>query len=135
SIENSPLQVYISALIFSPACSITRHQYENMETKWIIRKPIVSDNWTACLQTLEGHGSLVSAVAWSHDSTRLASVSDDKTVKIWDPATGQCVSTLDGHGSRVTMVAWSHDSTRLASASYDNTVKIWDPATGQCVST
>jgi len=33
-------------------------------------------------------------VTWSHDAARLASASDDKTVKIWNPATGQCVSTL-----------------------------------------
>ncbi|KAK4246698.1 nucleoside phosphorylase domain-containing protein [Corynascus novoguineensis] len=84
---------------------------------------------------LWGHGGSVNAVAWSHDSTRLASASDDGTVKIWDAVTGQCVSTLEGHGRLVNAVAWSHDSTRLASASYDGTVKIWDPATGQCVST
>ena len=94
----------------------------------------MADNWSACLQTLEGHRSLVTSVAWSHDATRLASASHDKTVKIWDPATGVCVSTLEGHRSRVTSVAWSHDATRLASASYDGTVKIWDPAMGVCVS-
>ncbi|KAK4118487.1 WD40 repeat-like protein [Parathielavia appendiculata] len=134
-IENSPLQVYASALVFSPAHSITRNQYKNEEPKWIIRKPIMADNWSACLQTLEGHSDYVWSVAWSHDATRLASASRDKTVKVWDPATGQCVSTFEGHSSWVISVAWSHDATRLASASDDETVKIWDPTTGQCVST
>ncbi|KAK4148862.1 WD40-repeat-containing domain protein [Chaetomidium leptoderma] len=71
------------------------------------------------------------------DPRLLASGSDDETVKIWDPATGQCVSTLKGHASdfSVWSVAWSHDATRLASGSGDKTVKIWDPGTGQCVST
>ena len=41
----------------------------------------------------------------------------DKTVKIWDPATGQCISTLEGHSDSVYSVAWSHDASRLASAS------------------
>ena len=123
--------MYTSALVFSPARSITRNQFENEEPKWIIRKPAVADNWSACLQTLEGHGGSVNSVAWSHDAARLASASADKTVKIWDPATGQCVSTLEGHSDSVSSVAWSHNATRLASASDDKTIKIWDPATGQ----
>ncbi|KAK4234131.1 WD40-repeat-containing domain protein [Achaetomium macrosporum] len=134
AIENGPLQVYASALVFSPARSITRNQFENEEPRWIIRKPTMADNWGVCIQTLEGHSNDVYSVAWSHNSTRLASASADNTVKIWDPATGQCVSTLEGHRNWVRSVAWSHDATRLASASDDYTVKIWDPATGQCVS-
>jgi len=134
AIENSPLQVYASALVFSPTYSITRNQCENEEPKWIVRKPAMVDNWSACLQTLEGHNSSVRSVAWSH-TTRLASASQDNTVKIWDSATGQCVATLKGHSDWVSVVAWSHDATRLASASDDNTVKIWDPATGKCVAT
>ncbi len=42
------------------------------------------------------------------DTRLLASGSSDKTVKIWDPATGQCVSTLQGHGGWVMSVTWSH---------------------------
>ncbi|KAK4119882.1 hypothetical protein N657DRAFT_674577 [Parathielavia appendiculata] len=95
AIENSPLQVYASALVFSPARSITRNQFKNEEPKWIIRKPTMADNWSACLQTLEGHSAFVYSVAWSHDATWLTSASCDKTVQIWDPATGQCVSTLE----------------------------------------
>ncbi|KAL2193352.1 WD domain-containing protein, partial [Corynascus similis CBS 632.67] len=123
AIENSPLQVYTSALIFSPARSITRNQFASEVPKWIVRPPIVADNWSACLSTLEGHSSHVESVAWSHDAARLASASWDSTVKIWDPATGQCVSTLEGHSSPVESVAWSYDAARLASASRDSTVK------------
>ncbi|KAK0710165.1 WD40-repeat-containing domain protein [Lasiosphaeria miniovina] len=69
------------------------------------------------------------------DAARLASGSADKTVKIWDPATGACISTLKGHSGWVGSVAWSHDAARLASGSADETVKIWDAATGACIST
>ncbi|EUC40845.1 hypothetical protein COCMIDRAFT_107749, partial [Bipolaris oryzae ATCC 44560] len=40
----------------------------------------------------------VCSVAFSHDSARLASGSDDNTVKIWDAHSGVCLQTLMGHG-------------------------------------
>ncbi|KAI6777560.1 WD40 repeat-like protein, partial [Emericellopsis cladophorae] len=46
--------------------------------------------------TLEGHGRCISSVAFSPDSQRLASGSNDKTVKLWDPRTGVCTATLKG---------------------------------------
>src|SRR5436305_8153132 len=48
-----------------------------------------------CLQTLEGHSDAVNSVAFSHDSARLASASEDSTVKIWDASSGECLQTLD----------------------------------------
>ncbi|KAH8902623.1 WD40 repeat-like protein [Coniochaeta sp. PMI_546] len=113
-----PLQVYASALVFSPTSGVTRIQCKKEEPEWIIRKPAMADNWSACLQTLESHGY------------SLASASYDKTIKIWDAATGQCISTLEGHSGVVNSVAWSHDGTQVASASDDETVKIWDAAMG-----
>jgi WD40 repeat protein len=53
------------------------------------------ESWSACLQTLEGHSSRVKSVAFSHDWTRLASASDDGTVKIWDASSGACLQTLE----------------------------------------
>jgi WD40 repeat protein len=46
-----------------------------------------------CLQTLKGHTASVKSVAFSHNSTRLASSSEDHTVKIWDVSSGACDST------------------------------------------
>ena len=47
------------------------------------------------MQTLEGNSSRVTSVAFSHDSTRLASASEDNTVKIWDTSSGACLQTLE----------------------------------------
>ena len=58
-------------------------------------KPGMSDGWSACLQTLEGHSGCVSSVAFSHDSAKLASASSDGTVKIWDEGHSSSVSSAD----------------------------------------
>lgn len=73
----------------------------------------------------------VNSIAWSPDGSRLESASDDKTIRIWDPATGQCSLTLEGHSLGVNSIAWSPDGSELASTSDDNTIRLWDPATGR----
>jgi len=135
SIEIAPLQVYVSALIFSPTNSLTRRLFTQEEPSWIELKPRVEANWNACLQTLEGHDGSVSSVVFSNDGQRLASGSGDRTVKIWDATSGACLQTLDGHDWGVNSVVFSNDGQRLASGSDDGTVKIWDTTSGTCLQT
>ncbi|KAK3952208.1 hypothetical protein QBC32DRAFT_324617 [Pseudoneurospora amorphoporcata] len=89
----------------------------------------------SCLQTLKGHSDYVRSIAFSPDGQRLASGSDDRTIKIWDAASGSCLQTLEGHSSYVYSVAFSPDGQRLASGSNDKTIKIWDLASGNCLQT
>ncbi|KAL0932792.1 beta transducin-like protein HET-D2Y [Colletotrichum truncatum] len=134
-IESSPLQVYTSALIFCPKRSFVWSLFRHLEPQWVTIKPSVENNWNACQQTLEGHDSTVTSVAFSGDGTQLASASDDNTIKVWDSTTGRCLQTLEGHKDTVRSVAFSSASTKLVSRSRDRTVKIWDSATGQCLQT
>ena len=90
----------------------------------------MEETWSPELQTLEGHSGFVQSVAFSSDSQVLASGSDDKTIKLWDPATGTLKHTLEGHSDSVRSVAFSSDGQVLASGSDDETIKLWDPATG-----
>ena len=39
------------------------------------------------------------------DGRRVVSGSEDKTLKVWDVATGECVATLEGHSSGVRCAA------------------------------
>ncbi len=85
------------------------------------------------IQAFFGHteGSLflpsgVSAVTISPDGQIIASGGRrDKTVKLWDLATGKLIQPLNGHLRGVTSVAFSADSKTLVSASYDKTIRIW----------
>lgn len=134
-IQEYPLQVYISAPLFSPVHISTRLLFQEEISKWRTTIPIGENGWSPCLQTLEGHSHWVTTVAFSPDLSRLVSSSYDKTIRVWDPADGRCLQTLEGHNDRVTTVAFSPDSRLLASGSFDRTIKVWDPTTGRCLQT
>jgi WD40 repeat protein/serine/threonine protein kinase len=77
--------------------------------------------------TLRGHIDRVNEVAFSTDGKRLASTSEDDTVKVWDAQTGQELFSLKGGGRSV---AFSPDGKRLASTG-DGPVRVWDAQTGR----
>jgi WD40 repeat protein len=61
----------------------------------------------------------------------VASGSFDKTVRLWDAATGEERQKLEGHDEFINAVAFSPDSRTVASGSDDKTVRLWDAATGE----
>ncbi|HSK03808.1 MAG TPA: protein kinase [Kofleriaceae bacterium] len=67
----------------------------------------------------------------SADGTRIAAAVGDRTVRVWEAATGRVLGVLRGHSDLVLDVAFSPDGRLVASASYDNTVRIWQPGTGR----
>ncbi|MBE8999310.1 serine/threonine protein kinase [Nostoc sp. LEGE 12447] len=86
-------------------------------------------------KTLKGHSSDVNSVAFSPDGTTLGSASDDKTIKLWNLASGEEIRTLEGHSNWIWTVAFSPDSKTLASGSADKTIKLWNVETGKLVRT
>jgi WD40 repeat protein len=77
-------------------------------------------------EPLLGHTGLVRSVAFSADTTRIASGGADGTVRIWDVVNGVAVSDpLRGHERSVTSVAITRDGSQIASGGSDGTVRIW----------
>ncbi len=90
----------------------------------------VLDAETGIDRPTRGHVGQVCAVAVSPNGRLLASAGVDRTVRVWDLATGRLQHTLTGHLGAVRTVAFGPDSQRLVSGGNDRTVRVWDTVAG-----
>jgi len=90
----------------------------------------------SCVQTLTGHASWVTAVAFSPDEQYLASASLDDTIKLWYMPAGSLIRTLKkAHSRTVNCLTFSPDGQLMVSGSDDDTVKVWQTYSGELVYT
>ncbi len=82
------------------------------------------------LITLREHEGGVYSATFSPDGKQIVSCGVDKTIKVWDAATGVEVMTIRGHERLVGPVSFSPDGKRITSGGGDKTIKVWDVATG-----
>ncbi|KAH9917452.1 WD40-repeat-containing domain protein [Fomitopsis serialis] len=77
--------------------------------------------------TFPAHGrSVVTCLIFSHG--RIISASDDHSIHVYSPATGELLRSLDGHEGGVWALAATKNT--LVSGSTDRTVRIWNLETG-----
>lgn len=81
------------------------------------------------IATWTEHGGLLQTLAWSPDSTRIATASSS-LITIWKATTGQKLLEYSNHHATVYSLSWSPDGARIASAAGDGTVQIWDAVSG-----
>jgi WD40 repeat protein len=76
-----------------------------------------------------GHSNVVASLAFSPDGMTLASAGYDRTVILWDVATGEMRRRLHGHRESVGAVTFSPDGQVLASSDRYG-VRFWEAPTG-----
>ncbi len=76
------------------------------------------------IRTFTGHSDIVTSVAFAPDGRTAVSGSYDKTLKLWDVATGREIRTFTGHYGAVTSVAFAPDGRAALSGSSDKTLKL-----------
>jgi WD40 repeat protein len=79
----------------------------------------------ALLRSFAAHSLAINDAAWHPSERMIATGSDDQTVRLWNPDTGEQIATLEGLIGKVRAVAWSPDGNSLAAAQA-NEIVIWD---------
>ncbi|KAK4064160.1 uncharacterized protein Triagg1_9139 [Trichoderma aggressivum f. europaeum] len=129
TIEAAPMQLYISALIFSPRTSLIRRIYQHHIPSWVLSVPSLSQSWNPQLRQLHYNDS-AEVVAYSPDGQLMASGHLSGKICLWDAITGAKRRTLRGHSEEVVSLSFSPDSNVLMSASNDMTIRFWNAITG-----
>ncbi|HEV3146876.1 MAG TPA: WD40 repeat domain-containing protein, partial [Gemmataceae bacterium] len=80
---------------------------------------------------LKGHSALILQAVFSQHGHRLATASNDNTIRVWDLDSLREVDVLVGHQQAPRALAFSGDGAFLASHSLDGEIKVWDLRTGK----
>ena len=79
----------------------------------------------------KGHSGAVKSIAISPDGKYLATGSRDRTVKLWDLATGMEIRTFNGHDYTVNGIQFSPNGKFIATSSTDKTFRVWNIINGK----
>jgi WD40 repeat protein len=74
-------------------------------------------------------------VQFNPAGNKLAACSADRSIRIYDVASGAQDKIIEDHADWVMGIAWSPDGAKLASASRDKTAKVFDAAKGESLAT
>ncbi|OAY63908.1 protein pleiotropic regulatory locus 1 [Ananas comosus] len=96
---------------------------ERIPSRW--PRPIWHPPWKN-YRVISGHLGWVRSIAFDPGNQWFCTGSADRTIKIWDVATGKLKLTLTGHIEQIRGLAVSQRHTYLFSAGDDKQVKCWD---------
>lgn len=77
------------------------------------------------------HRGAVHQLAFAPDGRSAASAGEDRTIRLWDLASGEEKRRFEGHADEVTSLAFAPDGQHLLSGGRDRSVRWWDVRTGQ----
>ncbi|RDA90315.1 hypothetical protein CP533_0394 [Ophiocordyceps camponoti-saundersi (nom. inval.)] len=131
-LEVAPLQIYSSALIFTPQESIVRREFENNVPSWIKGLPDAPRQWGQLLQTLEDNTEAALKFfvkAWditTGTGTVLHALpfQDENQYPIGDPLLGPSICALSPNGN---ILAETDRDARLNSYRWDlDLIRLWN---------
>jgi WD40 repeat protein len=94
--------------------------------------PIVVDRTDdQFVNVLKGHQGAVLSIAFSRDSSKVVTASEDGKVRIFSTAGWGLVHTLEGHEGPVRWAEFSPNGKWVASAGDDKTVRVWSAESGE----
>ncbi|KAK3942921.1 guanine nucleotide-binding protein beta subunit-like protein [Diplogelasinospora grovesii] len=82
-------------------------------------------------RSLHGHSHIVSDCVISSDGAYALSASWDKTLRLWELASGTTTRRFVGHTNDVLSVSFSADNRQIVSGSRDRSIKLWNTL-GDC---
>jgi len=125
-VRNRSFLLGISPLQSTAEQRLTRLGRPHFRLLWV-----ASRESPALVRTFTGHEDWVTAVAISPNGRYTLSGSYDRTLRLWDLATGQPRLTFTGHTGPVGAVAILPDGCHALSGSTDGTLRLWELTTGQ----
>ncbi|KAJ1323836.1 ankyrin repeat domain-containing protein 50 [Microdochium nivale] len=134
AISIAPLQLYSSALAFTPLESIVRNTFERHVPKSGFRiKASIDSHWGPCLQTLESPGLRAEptvAMAFSRDNN-LVAVQRKQSLTLWNTVTGALLHFIEHEFVQwwIPSIVFSPDS-RLVGLASSNMLTLWSASTG-----
>ena len=82
------------------------------------------------LLTIGGPAGKILSASFSPDGSRILTVSENNTSRVWDARTGAETLALKGQVGGVASAAFSPDGSRIVTASWDNMARVWLAETG-----
>lgn len=131
AVNDPPLLLHSTVLLFTRTDSAL---FEILGSGLYTKHP--RENPFPFVRTLEGHEASVSSVGFSLDGARLASGSDNGSIRLWNLESDSCISIAgDARDGGVTSLAFSGDGTQLVSSSSKGVINVWRTVTGDRIHT
>ena len=111
--------------------SLQKHQPVLVEAQDALHRSIQTSRVIA---TLHGHNQAVFGIAVSPNGKRLATLSDDGSLKIWDTTSNQELFSIATGLTQINssrFISFSPDGKRLVTPAGEHLAKVWDVASGK----
>lgn len=113
----------VPVILTAAACYVVSHRAASTD----------AGSESAEISRFDRHGGAVRCLAISKDGQSVASIGEDRIVRIWDLSTARQTHEWSAGSARATSIAFRPDGKRLVTGSDDHVVRIWNVDDGKAV--